>query len=58
MSQDETNQTTKPELQAGEEIIEKCPKCNVRFQSPVALNIKHTCPNPQCKCKFQFMVFE
>jgi len=55
MSQEDTKI---PEIKAGEEIIDQCPKCKVKFQSPVALNIKHECPNPQCKCKFTIMVFE
>ena len=56
MSQNPENKT--PEIQAGEEIIDQCPKCKVKFQSPVALNIQHTCPNPQCKCQFSIMIFE
>jgi len=58
MSQENNSETKTPEIQAGREIITQCPKCDVKFQSPVALNIKHTCPNPQCNCKFQYMVFE
>jgi len=58
MSQNDTTENKNPEIQAGAEIIDKCPKCNVKFQSPVALNIKHTCPNPNCKCQFQYMVFD
>ncbi len=58
MSQNENSETKNPEIQAGAEIIDQCPKCSVKFQSPVALNVKHTCPNPQCNCKFQYMVFD
>ncbi len=47
-----------PEIQAGEEIIDQCPKCKVKFQTAVATNIKHTCPNPQCGCNFQILVFD
>lgn len=55
MSQDETKS---PTIQAGEQIIDRCPICHVKFQEPVALNIQHECPNPQCKKQFSIMVFE
>lgn len=58
MSQNENSETKIPEIQAGAEIIDHCPKCNCKFQSPVALNIKHTCPAPNCKCEFQYMVYD
>ncbi len=54
MSQDPKS----PALEAGEEIIDHCPKCKAKFGEPVATNIKHTCPNPQCGCSFTVMVFD
>ena len=47
-----------PTLEAGEEIVDRCPKCKVKFNEPVATNIKHICPNPQCNCNFSVMVFD
>ena len=51
-------ETSKPKIQAGEEIIDRCPICHVKFNEPVALNIQHECPNPQCSKKFTVMVLE
>jgi len=48
----------KPKLQAGDEIIDRCPVCQVKFAEAVESNINHTCPNPQCNAKFCVMVFE
>ncbi len=47
-----------PKLQAGSEIIDRCPVCHVKFGESVATNINHVCPNPQCEAKFCVMVFE
>jgi len=47
-----------PVLEAGEEIIDRCPKCKVKFNEMVATNVKHTCPNPQCGISFNVMVFD
>jgi len=47
-----------PALEAGSEIIDRCPVCKVKFNEPVATNIKHTCPNPQCNANFSVMVFD
>jgi len=47
-----------PKLQAGQEIIDSCPCCHAKFSEPVATNIEHTCPNPQCQVKFNVLVFE
>lgn len=55
MSQEENKS---PAIKAGEEIIDRCPICHVKFQESVALNIEHTCPNPQCEKKFSIMVFD
>jgi len=56
MSQNSENKT--PEIQAGEEIIDRCPICQVKFQENVATNIKHKCPNPVCGKSFSVMVFD
>jgi len=47
-----------PKLQAGAEIIDRCPVCQVKFAENVASNINHKCPNPQCNVEFCVMVFE
>jgi len=47
-----------PEIKAGQEIIEKCPICKVKFTEPVATNIKHTCPDPNCGVNFCLMIYE
>jgi len=47
-----------PTLEAGEEIIDRCPVCKVKFGEPVATNVKHTCPNETCNAKFSVMVFD
>ena len=47
-----------PTLGAGEEIIDRCPVCKVRFSENVSTNVKHTCPNPQCGISFNLMIFD
>jgi hypothetical protein len=54
MSQDPKS----PSIQAGEEIIDKCPVCKVKFNEPVATNLKHTCPDVRCQAKFCLMIYE
>ncbi len=56
MSQDQNSKP--PTIQAGEEIIKKCPVCNAKFNEAVATNIKHTCPDPLCGATFCLMVYE
>ena len=56
MSQESNPKT--PAIQAGAEIIDRCPVCQVKFQEKVATNIKHICPNPQCEASFSIMVFD
>lgn len=53
-----SEQSKEPKIQAGSEIVDRCPVCQVKFAESVATNIKHTCPNPQCNANFSVMVFE
>jgi len=57
MSED-SKMSKKPTLQAGAEIIDRCPVCQVKFAEPVASNIKHECPNPSCYANFSVMIYE
>jgi len=51
------SETTKePTMKAGDEIIKSCPVCNSGFQEPVATNVNHQCPNPQCGKTFCVIV--
>ena len=53
-----SEETPKPSLKAGSEIIERCPICHSEFAQKVATNVKHTCPNPNCGVSFTLMVFD
>ena len=49
---------SKPTLQTGSAIINRCPICDSKFNEKVATNVKHQCPNPNCGLFFTVMVFE
>ena len=48
-----------PKVAAGEEIIESCPLCHVKYSDPVATNIKQKCPDEAgCGRTFLLKVFD
>ncbi len=53
-----SEESKKPILQAGSQIIGRCPICDSKFNEKVATNIKHECPNPNCGISFTVMVFD
>lgn len=58
MSEEKPTTAKTPTLEAGQEIIDRCPVCHSKFGELVATNINHVCPNPNCGIKFCIMVFE
>jgi len=52
------NTKKEPKMKAGADLVKSCPICNSSFQEPVATNVNHLCPNPQCGITFCVMVIE
>jgi len=50
---------TEPIIEAGKALIDHCPICSVKYETPLETNVKHTCPTEGgCGATFILRVFE